>query len=56
MLSNEVEHKITRLFVFGMSYSDVSLDIEDLYTFSISAATISAVIDKVIPELNLWQQ
>lgn len=39
-----------------MSYSDISRDIEDLYTFSVSAATISAVTDKVILELKQWQQ
>lgn len=55
-LSNEIEHKITRLFALGMSYSDISREIEDLYAFSVSAATISAVTDKVIPELKLWQQ
>lgn len=55
-LSNEIELKITRLFALGMSYSDISREIEDLYAFSVSAATISAVTDKVIPELKQWQQ
>ncbi|MBC5792246.1 IS256 family transposase [Providencia sp. JUb39] len=55
-LSNEIEHKITRLFALGMSYTDISREIEDLYAFSVSAATISAVTDKVIPELKQWQQ
>lgn len=51
-LSNEIEHKITRLFALGMSYSDISREIEYLYAFSVSAATISAETDKVIPELT----
>lgn len=55
-LSNEIEHKITRLFALGMSYTDISREIEDLYAFSVSTATISAVTDKVIPELKQWQQ
>lgn len=55
-LSNEIEQKIIRLFALGMSYADISREIEDLYAFSVSAATISAVTDKVIPELKQWQQ
>lgn len=55
-LSDEIEHKIIRLFALGMSYTDISREIEDLYAFSVSSATISAVTDKVIPELKLWQQ
>lgn len=38
------------------SYQDISREIEDLYAFNVSTATISAVTDKVIPELKQWQQ
>ena len=55
-LSDELERKIIRLFALGMSYQDISREIEDLYAFSVSTATISAVTDKVIPELKQWQQ
>lgn len=55
-LSDEIERKIIRLFALGMSYQDISREIEELYAFSVSTATISAVTDKVIPELKLWQQ
>lgn len=55
-LSDEIEQKIIRLFAHGMSYADISREIEDLYAFSVSTATISAVTDKVIPELRQWQQ
>ncbi|EFI6096601.1 IS256 family transposase [Escherichia coli] len=55
-LSNEIEQKIIRLFALGMSYTDICREIEELYAFSVSAATISAVTDKVIPELKQWQQ
>lgn len=48
--------KIIRLFALGMSYQDISREIEELYAFSVSTATISAVTDKVIPELKQWQQ
>lgn len=51
-LSDEIERKIIRMFALGMSYKDISQEIEDLYAFSVSSATISAVTDKVIPELK----
>lgn len=55
-LPDEIEHKIIRLFALGMSYRDISREIEDLYAFSVSTATIRAVTDKVIPELKQRQQ
>lgn len=55
-LSVEIEHKIIRLFALGMSYADINREIKELYAFSLSAATISAVTDKVIPALKQWQQ
>ncbi|VDY38517.1 Transposase for insertion sequence element ISRM3 [Salmonella enterica subsp. arizonae] len=55
-LSDEIVHKIIRLFALGMSCQDISREIEDLYALSVSTATISAVTDKVIPELKQWQQ
>ncbi|MBJ5085068.1 IS256 family transposase, partial [Salmonella enterica subsp. enterica serovar Typhimurium] len=53
---DEIERKIIRLFALGMSYQDIGREIEDLYAFSVSTATISAITDKVIPELKQWQQ
>lgn len=38
-LSDEIEQKIIRLFALGMSYADISREIEDLYAFSVSTAT-----------------
>ncbi|CRG50530.1 ISsod5%2C transposase [Yersinia wautersii] len=55
-LSDEIEQKIIRMFALGMSYRDISREIEDLYANSVSSATISAVTNKVIPELKQWQQ
>lgn len=55
-LSDEIEQKIIRMFAPGISYADICREIEDLYAFSVSTATISAVTDKVIPELKQWQQ
>ncbi len=42
-LSDEIEQKIIRLLARGMSYADISREIEDMYAFSASTATISAL-------------
>ncbi len=47
-LSDEIERKSICLFALGMSYQDISREIEDLYAFSVSTATISAVTGNVI--------
>ncbi|EDR6299119.1 hypothetical protein H9V85_004452 [Salmonella enterica subsp. enterica serovar Louisiana] len=52
MLSDEIERKIIILFVPGISDQYISLEIEDFYAFSVSATTISAVTDNVIPEFK----
>lgn len=55
-LTDEIERKILSLFGLGMSYQDIASHVADLYGLSISNATISAVTDKLIPELKQWQQ
>jgi transposase-like protein len=55
-LTDEIERKILSLFALGSSYQDISGHIAELYGIDISTATISAVTDKLIPELREWQQ
>jgi transposase-like protein len=47
-ISNEIEDKILSMYGLGMSYSDISSHIEEIYQVSISTATISAITDKII--------
>lgn len=54
--TDEMERKILSLFALGASYEDISGHIVELYGIDISPATISAVTDKLIPELREWQQ
>nr|CDS56239.1 hypothetical protein SYMBAF_110195 [Serratia symbiotica] len=51
-LSDKIERKNIGMFALDMSYKDISQEIEDLYAFSVSSATLSAVTDKAIPELK----
>lgn len=39
-LSDEIEQKIIRLSALGMSYANISREIEDLYAFSVSSAIL----------------
>jgi transposase-like protein len=54
-ISNEIEDKILSMYGLGMSYSDISSHIEEIYQVSISTATISAITDKIIDKVKQWQ-
>ncbi len=55
-LTNEIEQKILSMFSLGMSYQDIRQHVEDMYGLEVSNGTVSAVTDKLIPELEQWQQ
>ena len=52
----EMEHKIIALYAKGMSDSDISDNIRDIYGFSVSESTISRITDSVLPQMRDWQQ
>lgn len=54
-LGGEVEKKIISLYAFGMSYKDICSHVEEMYGVEVSPALISAVTDKLIPEVEQWQ-
>ncbi len=54
-ISNEIEDKILSMYGLGMSYTDISSHIEEIYQVSISTATISTVTDKIIDKVKAWQ-
>ncbi|MFW3355376.1 IS256 family transposase [Aliarcobacter butzleri] len=54
-ISNEIEDKILSMYGLGMSYSDISSHIEEIYQVSISTATISTITDKIIDKVKAWQ-
>ena len=55
-LSDEIESKILSMYALGMSYDNIASHIADMYCLSVSTAAISAMTDKLIPELKQWQQ
>ncbi len=54
-LGGEIEKKIISLYAFGMSYKDICNHVEEMYGVEVSPALISAVTDKLIPEVEQWQ-
>jgi putative transposase len=55
ILTENLESKIIGMYGLGMSFRDISAHIKDMYDTDISAATLSAITDKVIPYVKDWQ-
>jgi transposase-like protein len=55
ILAESLTTKILSLYGMGMSLRDISKHIEEMYDTKVSAATLSQITDKVIPEIKQWQ-
>lgn len=55
VLGLSLENKIISLYSMGMSYRDISQHIEEMYDMEVSAAQITAITDKVWPEIEEWR-
>lgn len=53
--TNELEEKILGLYAKGVSTRDIEETLADIYGVKVSAATVSAVTDKVKAEVKAWQ-
>lgn len=56
ILAQSLEDKIIGLYSLGTSLRDISAHIKETYDTDISATTLSAITDKVIPLVKDWQQ
>ena len=56
IMAQNLEDKIIGLYGLGMSLRDISNHIKETYDTDISATTLSAITDKVIPLIKEWQQ
>lgn len=54
-LGEALDHKVISLYGRGMSYSDICKHLEELYGLDVSPATLSAITDSVIEEVNAWR-
>lgn len=55
-LSEDIDNKIISLFALGMSYKDIRKHIADLYGLEVSDGAITSITDKLLPQLQAWQQ
>ena len=56
ILCNSLDQRILSLFQGGMSYSDISHHVDEMYDFSVSPGTISKITDRLIPIVNEWKE
>lgn len=56
IMAQSLEDKIIGLYGLGTSLRDISAHIRETYDTDISASTLSAITDKVIPLVKEWQQ
>ena len=54
-MTDELDNKILALYGLGTSYSDISSHLLDIYGVEVSPATISAVTDKLLPQIAEWR-
>ncbi len=55
ILADNLEKKIIGMYGLGMSLRDISGHIKEMYDTDISAATLSAITDRIIPQIKEWQ-
>ena len=55
ILAESLEQRIIGMYGMGMSLRDISTHIKEMYDTDISATTLSAITDKVIPLVTEWQ-
>lgn len=54
-ISSDIDGQILSLYGRGMSYSDIQSHLSEMYGLDISSGTISAITDRLIPEIREWQ-
>lgn len=54
-LGEGLDHKIISLYALGMSYTDICDHLSEMYQLSVSPASITAITDKILPEIEQWQ-
>ena len=53
--TNEIEQKIIAMYAKGMSQRDIEDSLRELYGAEIPQTLISKITDKILPEVNEWQ-
>jgi putative transposase len=51
-ITSDIDQKIIGLYGMGMSYSDIQRHLKETYDFDISEGTLSAITDRILPEIK----
>lgn len=54
-LSSDMDARILSLYGRGMSYGDIRDHVSEIYGLDISDGAISAITDRILPEIREWQ-
>jgi transposase-like protein len=52
---SEIEQKIINMYARGLTTREISEQIEDIYGFEASAELVSKITDKIVPQIEEWQ-
>ena len=53
---SEIERKIIAMYARGMSVAQVSEQNQDIYGFEVSEGMVTAITNKLLPEIEAWQK
>ena len=53
--TDEIEQKIMSMYAKGMSQRDIEDTLREIYGSDISQGMISKITDRILPEVNDWQ-
>ncbi len=54
-ITQDMEEKIISMYAKGMTTADIESHMRDLYDIEISDSTISRITDKILPQIEDWQ-
>ena len=54
-ITSDIDTQILALYGRGMSYSDIQSHLKEMYGIDVSDGTLSAITDRIIPEIKEWQ-
>jgi len=55
ILNEELDNKILALYSLGSSYADISSHLQEIYGVEVSPTTITAVTDRLVPQIAEWR-
>jgi transposase-like protein len=55
ILAESLEPRILGMYGLGMSYSDISKHVEDMYGMPLSSGVLKEITDRILPKVTAWR-